>query len=47
MKKQAAKITLKTDKVVSLSKTQSQNVFGGMSNQKPSRSDCTTKICSL
>ncbi|WP_461092213.1 class I lanthipeptide [Spirosoma gilvum] len=30
MKKQLAKITLKTDKIVSLTKAQAQNVAGGM-----------------
>ncbi|WP_460913268.1 class I lanthipeptide [Spirosoma areae] len=30
MKKKVAKITLKTDKIISLSKSQSQSVEGGM-----------------
>ncbi|WP_461092216.1 class I lanthipeptide [Spirosoma gilvum] len=33
MKKQFAKITLKTDKIVSLSKSQAQHVAGGMRAQ--------------
>jgi hypothetical protein len=46
MKKQVSKITLKTDKIVSLSKTQANNVLGGRANRK-SESNCTTTICSL
>jgi hypothetical protein len=37
MKKKLAKITLSTDKIVSLTKTQAQNVAGGL------RPDNTTK----
>lgn len=45
MKKQAAKITLKTDRIVSLSKAQAQNVLGGRPDEKTTRTACTTKIC--
>ncbi|WP_205880581.1 class I lanthipeptide [Larkinella terrae] len=44
MKKQVSKITLKTDKIVSLSKIQAQQVAGGA---RPTASNCTTKICSI
>ncbi|WP_185716273.1 class I lanthipeptide [Larkinella knui] len=40
MKKQLSKITLKTDKIISLSKSQASNVIGG---QKPTAFGCTTK----
>ncbi len=39
MKKQITKITLKTDKIVSLSKDQAQNVVGGMA--KRTDNSCT------
>ncbi|WP_461092207.1 class I lanthipeptide [Spirosoma gilvum] len=42
MKKRLAKITLKTDKIVNLSKEKAQNVLGG---QRQSASFCTSKIC--
>jgi hypothetical protein len=40
MKNQISKITLKTDKIISLSKSQALNVVGGM---KPTGGGCTTK----
>jgi hypothetical protein len=39
MKKQISKISLKTDKIVSLSKTDSQGVVGGA---KPNTQKCAT-----
>lgn len=41
MKKKIAKITLKTDKIISLSKAQNQNVVGGM--RRDTSTGCTTK----
>ncbi|MRS64653.1 class I lanthipeptide [Larkinella terrae] len=40
MKNQISKITLKTDKIIALSKNQAQNVAGGM---KPTALGCSTK----
>jgi len=45
MKKQINKITLKTDKIVSLSKTQAQNLVGGMPWPDPTRT-CSKIFCS-
>jgi hypothetical protein len=41
MKKQIAKLTLKTDQIISLSKAQASNVVGGMA--KNTATGCTTK----
>ena len=41
MKKQVNKITLRTDKIVALSKTQAQNVVGGW---MPVTINCTRNI---
>ncbi|WP_421826628.1 class I lanthipeptide [Larkinella sp.] len=43
MKKQVSKITLKTDKIIALSKNQALNVMGG--KPKETRTACTSKIC--
>lgn len=43
MKKQVSKITLKTDKIIALSKSQALNVIGGRSHQTATA--CTSKIC--
>ncbi|WP_221622034.1 class I lanthipeptide [Larkinella knui] len=43
MKKQLSKLSLKTDKIISLSKNQAQNVLGG--KPKETRTACTSKIC--
>ncbi|WP_164851342.1 class I lanthipeptide [Larkinella soli] len=42
MKKQIAKLSLKTDQIVSLSKAQAQNVLGGMRPVKISDTNCST-----
>lgn len=44
MKKQVAKITLKTARVVALSKAQARNVAGG---RRPTESQCTTNFCQI
>ncbi|MRS63195.1 class I lanthipeptide [Larkinella terrae] len=43
MKKQVSKITLKTDNIISLSKSQARNVIGGRPHETATA--CTSKIC--
>ncbi|MGA0560164.1 class I lanthipeptide [Larkinella sp. VNQ87] len=43
MKKQIAKLSLKTDQIISLSKAQASNVLGGRPPQKTVYTGCTTK----
>jgi len=45
MKKQINKITLKTDKIVSLSKVQSQNLIGGM--MRKTYPYCESDLCTV
>jgi hypothetical protein len=42
MKKQFAKLTLKTDHIISLSKAQAQEILGGQRPVKISATNCST-----